>query len=89
MSDEEPDTIGPGERLCPVCGECMQVEAKRGVSVDVCSKHGVWLDSGELDKILLARSPKTQRRRRGSHERVRRAGASAGFRHGWLALLED
>ncbi|ESJ15941.1 MULTISPECIES: zf-TFIIB domain-containing protein [unclassified Cupriavidus] len=39
---------------CPVCTETTLVMAERqGVEIDYCPKcRGVWLDRGELDKIL-------------------------------------
>jgi len=42
-------------RKCPVCQETMNRKnfmSKSGVITDVCAKHGVWLDSGELRHIL-------------------------------------
>ncbi len=42
-------------KKCPVCQKRMSREnylAKSGVITDVCLKHGVWLDSGELRQIL-------------------------------------
>ena len=39
--------------LCPHCTSNMQEMAKVGVFIDVCPEcKGVWLDRGELDKIL-------------------------------------
>jgi uncharacterized protein len=39
---------------CPVCPESVLVMAERqGVEIDYCpSCRGVWLDRGELDKLL-------------------------------------
>jgi Zn-finger nucleic acid-binding protein len=40
---------------CPVCREFMgrrNFGAKSGVIVDRCSTHGVWLDGGELKRLL-------------------------------------
>lgn len=39
---------------CPVCGETDLVMSERqGVEIDYCPKcRGVWLDRGELDKII-------------------------------------
>ena len=38
---------------CPVCDERMREVEKQGVQVDICPAcKGVWLDRGELDKIL-------------------------------------
>jgi uncharacterized protein len=38
---------------CPVCEETLREVEKHGVEVDVCPGcRGVWLDRGELDKLL-------------------------------------
>jgi Zn-finger nucleic acid-binding protein len=40
---------------CPDCGELMHRKsygAKAGVVVDRCRLHGVWLDGGELNRLL-------------------------------------
>lgn len=33
---------------CPVCQEPMTHEQRSGVEVDLCEKHGIWLDQAEL-----------------------------------------
>jgi len=46
---------GSEGRQCPKCGEMMSSLAyeKSGVVIDKCGKcHGVWLDSGEFEKII-------------------------------------
>lgn len=38
---------------CPVDGETLVMADRNGVEIDYCPKcRGVWLDRGELDKIL-------------------------------------
>jgi len=38
---------------CPVCDARLRAVEKHGVEVDICPDcKGVWLDRGELDKIL-------------------------------------
>lgn len=38
---------------CPVCSVDLQMMERQGVEIDYCPKcRGVWLDRGELDKIL-------------------------------------
>ncbi len=42
-------------RACPVCGELMHRSAfgvRSGVIIDRCARHGVWLDSGELRRLM-------------------------------------
>jgi Zn-finger nucleic acid-binding protein len=39
--------------LCPVDGATLVMTERSGVEIDYCPKcRGVWLDRGELDKIL-------------------------------------
>ena len=38
---------------CPVCQEDLVMSDRQGIEIDYCSKcRGVWLDRGELDKII-------------------------------------
>lgn len=38
---------------CPVCGEQLQEVERSGVAVDACPRcRGIWLDRGELERIL-------------------------------------
>ena len=39
--------------LCPVCRVALVMSERQGVEIDYCPTcRGVWLDRGELDKIL-------------------------------------
>ena len=39
---------------CPKCGMDLQTLAKGRVEIETCFNcHGVWLDSGELDQIVM------------------------------------
>jgi uncharacterized protein len=38
---------------CPACGVALVMSERQGVEIDYCpSCRGVWLDRGELDKII-------------------------------------
>ncbi|HEV2126198.1 MAG TPA: zf-TFIIB domain-containing protein [Chloroflexota bacterium] len=38
---------------CPSCGETLAITDRQGIEIDYCpSCRGVWLDRGELDKII-------------------------------------
>ena len=38
---------------CPVCTVDMVMSERQGIGIDYCPKcRGVWLDRGELDKII-------------------------------------
>jgi uncharacterized protein len=39
--------------LCPTCKVELRITDKQGIEVDYCPQcRGVWLDRGELDKII-------------------------------------
>lgn len=39
--------------LCPICKVDLQISERQGIEIDYCPKcRGVWLDRGELDKII-------------------------------------
>ena len=38
---------------CPVCNVDLMIADRQGIEIDFCPKcRGVWLDRGELDKII-------------------------------------
>ncbi len=38
---------------CPICGTAMQKRViQDGLEIDYCDWHGVWLDGGELERLL-------------------------------------
>ncbi|HEX2909457.1 MAG TPA: zf-TFIIB domain-containing protein [Chloroflexia bacterium] len=38
---------------CPVCNVDLKMSERQGVEIDYCAQcRGVWLDRGELDKII-------------------------------------
>jgi Zn-finger nucleic acid-binding protein len=56
---------------CPVCDVTLSISSREGVEIDFCPQcRGVWLDRGELDKIIdrvatsQAPSPREQREQR-------------------------
>ena len=64
---------------CPVDGTTLVMADRQGVEIDYCPKcRGVWLDRGELDKIIERSVPAQQPVRgydddhRGSHKKKRR-----------------
>ena len=43
----------PGPMACPVDGTALQMSERSGIEIDYCPAcRGVWLDRGELDKII-------------------------------------
>lgn len=46
---------------CPIDGETLVITDRSGVEIDYCPKcRGVWLDRGELDKIIERAAPPLQ-----------------------------
>lgn len=46
---------------CPIDGEALVMTDRSGVEIDYCPKcRGVWLDRGELDKIIERATPVDQ-----------------------------
>lgn len=46
---------------CPIDGETLVISDRSGVEIDYCPKcRGVWLDRGELDKIIERAAPPVQ-----------------------------
>ena len=42
-----------GSMLCPACHVALTMSERQGVEIDYCPQcRGVWLDRGELDKII-------------------------------------
>lgn len=38
---------------CPTCSVTLQITERQGIEIDYCPQcRGVWLDRGELDKII-------------------------------------
>lgn len=68
---------------CPVCKDTKLVMSERqGVEIDYCPNcRGVWLDRGELDKIIDKSAPSDSHQQSGSHrhddERSRHYGSDS------------
>ncbi|WP_337658983.1 TFIIB-type zinc ribbon-containing protein [Sphingorhabdus sp. Alg231-15] len=45
---------------CPVCNVSLTISERKGVEIDFCPQcRGVWLDRGEIDKIVERSRPDT------------------------------
>jgi len=54
---------------CPICNVALIMSEKQGVEIDYCPTcRGVWLDRGELDKIIERSAPDGQIRNYGSDQ---------------------
>ncbi len=82
--------------LCPVCREELVMSERQNIEIDYCPKcRGVWLDRGELDKIIERSAPEAAPAGRPAQTP---AGAQPGYyshgqshrkRKSWLSELFD
>lgn len=85
--------------LCPSCRVQLTMSERQGIEIDYCPQcRGVWLDRGELDKIIErseAKSSETAREGsrdgypRDRHGEDYRGRGHHGRRKGFLAELFD
>jgi uncharacterized protein len=73
---------------CPACQHELRMADRQGVEIDYCPQcRGVWLDRGELDKIIERSERSTSESRRFappfSEERKRFFGREAPFERRW------
>ena len=44
--------------LCPVCKVGLAIHQRHDIEIDICPKcRGIWLDRGELDKLIARSTP--------------------------------
>jgi len=71
---------------CPVCKSGLSLSDRQGVEIDYCPTcRGVWLDRGELDKIIERNAadgapPRQAPEARGYQEPARHYGDDDGYR---------
>lgn len=47
---------------CPVCDVTLSISSREGIEIDFCPQcRGVWLDRGELDKVIERAAPEGRR----------------------------
>lgn len=57
---------------CPIDGTTLQIAERQGVEIDFCPQcRGVWLDRGELDKIIDRSAPDIPPQRDSYDDRAR------------------
>ena len=48
-------TNSPGPMLCPIDGSTLTMSERSGIEIDYCPQcRGVWLDRGELEKLMAS-----------------------------------
>ncbi|RSY03074.1 hypothetical protein DAH81_24265 [Sphingomonas koreensis] len=78
------DSMRPQGLLCPVCKTDLIMSERQGIEIDYCSQcRGVWLDRGELDKIIeRSLGESASRPMPGMNDEGRRSHDEHGSRHG-------
>ena len=82
---------------CPKCNQSLVMSERQGVEIDYCPEcRGVWLDRGELDKILERSGGSASRRAENAgddddwgREKEAREAAPRKRRGGFLSELFD
>lgn len=74
---------------CPQCQVALLMTERKGVEIDYCGQcRGVWLDRGELDKIIdlstAERVDSIQSREQGDQERKPKRAYSNNDRHTYV-----
>jgi len=65
----------------------MKLTTIGGVEVDVCALHGLWLDKGELQKVLKSTRTGTIAAAQARERQARQDGKVAGAMWGWASLF--
>jgi uncharacterized protein len=70
---------------CPHCAEATLVMSERqGIEIDYCPQcRGVWLDRGELDKIVERSAPQAAPQRAAPNYAQHGGQAHSGYGHGY------
>ena len=70
---------------CPVCRVPLAMSDLQGIEIDYCPQcRGVWLDRGELDKIIERSVPEQAPRQRAQPSYAQHGGQGhSGYGHGY------
>lgn len=99
-NEPQRNTAVNGKMMCPLCDVPLSMSDRQGIEIDFCPTcRGVWLDRGELDKIIERSMPEiapqrsTERREedtRGDQSGKHHNGSKKGYRgKSWLHELFD
>ncbi|WP_057882374.1 TFIIB-type zinc ribbon-containing protein [Tsuneonella troitsensis] len=68
---------------CPVCRVPLAMSDRQGIEIDYCPQcRGVWLDRGELDKIIERSAPAAPAQRPAPSYAQHGGAQHGGFGHG-------
>ena len=70
---------------CPVCKIPLSMSDRQGIEIDYCPQcRGIWLDRGELDKIIERSVPQAAPQQRPAPSYARHGGhGHSGYGHGY------
>ena len=70
---------------CPSCSQKLKIAERKGIEIDYCpSCRGVWLDRGELDKIIERSAEELSGpREQPGHAGYGKHGGEHGAKHGY------
>ncbi|MXO86598.1 hypothetical protein GRI38_11240 [Altererythrobacter aurantiacus] len=70
---------------CPVCSVPLAMSDRQGIEIDYCPQcRGVWLDRGELDKIIERSVPEPGPRQAAAPSHAQQGGhGHSGYGHGY------
>ena len=76
---------------CPKCQESLVMSDRQGIEIDYCPQcRGVWLDRGELDKIIeRSTRQEAEPQRRGHEDDDEYHGLRGSRRKAWWTELFD
>ena len=73
-----------GPMACPVDGAALVMSERSGIEIDYCPTcRGVWLDRGELDKIVERSAPQAAPQRAAPSYSQHGGQAHSGYGHGY------
>jgi len=88
-ADPNGPLVASGERPCPICGDTMEVTTDYGINMDYCDDHGIWLDAGEMPKMLARIRSGERVSRKSAIRNARRDGKISGALFGTWSLMFD
>jgi uncharacterized protein len=78
---------------CPICDVNLLLSEKQGIEIDYCPKcRSIWLDRGELDKIIEKSQPASSREyhdRHDEHDRYAHHGYKKNRKKSFFEELFD
>ncbi len=75
---------------CPIDEINLQMTERQGIEIDYCPKcRGIWLDRGELDKIIEKSNPSIQNGHDDSYSNHKYYDKNGGMKHRKKGMLGE